>query len=95
METISFHFVICSFSRWLSRSYTSYDCCVGAESALPDHSAQRDQIVVEANREVQHVLTALGLGLDEHLFHRRHLLVQRLAGIDDVLLLRIVAECAY
>ncbi len=92
VETIWFHLASCSL-KTLAEQVEHLIRLLRWRSFRAAHdAAQRDQIVVQPDREIEHVLTALRLGLDEHFFDRRHLLVQRLAGIDDGLLLGIVAE---
>src|ERR1035441_9520440 len=39
------------------------------------HATQRDQVIVQSNRKIEHVLSALGPGLDELFLYLSHFLV--------------------
>ena len=49
-------------------------------------------MVVQTNREIEHILTALGLGLDKRFFHLRHRRIECLAGIGNGLGARVALQ---
>ena len=63
-------------------------CRVGASH----HAGQGHEMIVQPDWEIEHVLAALCLGLNQYFFHRGHFLVERFAGIGNGLLARIVFE---
>ena len=64
----------------------------GGRVRAPHDTTQRNQVVVQTNREIEHILTALGLGLDKRFFHLGHLSIEPLAGIGNGLGARVALQ---
>ncbi len=57
----------------------------GSRISTLHNAAQSNEVIVQANWKIEHVLAALGLGLDECFLDYRHFLVERLPGVGDCL----------